>query len=134
MKKIIVLTLVLFFPFFLNSCSSKKKKRFATVGEEKIVPKDDGSVDVINTKTLDQHLQAEREGKIRAQEERDYYKKQVKELEKENYKLRSKLGLKGKKPKRMSKKFDSKGNVIEWDRPKDSGNIDDEAEKTTSSE
>ena len=40
--------------------------------------------------------------------------------------------MKGKKPARMPKKFDENGNVIEWDRTKDSGNVDDEMEKTSS--
>jgi hypothetical protein len=132
MKKLFLIALVMTLPVLLTACSSKEKKRFATVGDEKIVPKDDGSVEVVNTKTLDQHLQVEREAKIRAEEERDYYKKKVSELEKENYKLRSKLGMKGKKPARMPQKFDEKGNVTEWDRPKDSGNVDDEMEQASS--
>lgn len=114
-----LILIVLLLGTFLTSCSSSKKnKKFGTVGEEKIIARDDGSVDVVQTKTLDQHLKVERAAKIRAQEERDFWKRKVKELEKENYSLRARLNLKGKRKKRMPTKYDEKGNVIEWDRPK----------------
>jgi len=126
MKLILTLLVSAVIGLGVGCSSSGKTKRFGTVGEEKIVPKEDGSIEVINTKTLDEHLQAEREAKLRAEEERDYWKKKTKELEDENYKLRAKLGMKGKPPARMPKKFDENGNVTEWDRAKGSGNVDDE--------
>lgn len=129
-----LLPIFLVFLVGVGCSSGEKKKRFATVGEEKIVPKDDGTVEVINTKTLDEHLQQERALRVRAEEERDYWKRKVKELEKENDQLRVRMGVKAKNKKRMPKKFDEKGNVVEWDRDKDPSNIDDEIKKSKASE
>lgn len=115
----------------LSACSTQEKKRFATVGEEKIVPKEDGSVEVINTKTLDEHLRYERQQRRRAEEERDYWKEKSAELAEENDKLRVRLGMKAKNKRRMPLEFDEEGNVTKWSRPKDPSNIDDEIEKTS---
>lgn len=84
-----LLTLIL----CLGACSSKKKNTFDPVGKEELKVRDDGKVDVVNTKSLEVMIDVEREKKDLAIKEAGYWKRQHDQIKGQLMQARTMLGL-----------------------------------------